>query len=182
MIHRTASLRACAAPLGVGLCLALAACAPVPETPTRFAFTALEQARVPAPAGARPGSCWARDVTPAVIETRTAQVLEQPAILNTDGSLLAPAIYATEIRQEIVTPRKEYVFETLCAEEITPEFIASLQRALQARGRYDGPISGTINPETEAALRLYQRAQGVETALLTIATARDLGLAAVERS
>lgn len=180
MTHRTASRRACAAPLGVALCLALTACAPLPETPTRFAFTALERARVAPPPGARPGSCWARDVTPAVIETRTAQVLEQPAILNPDGSLLAPAIYATEIRQEIVEPRREYVFETLCAEEITPEFVASLQRALKVRGRYDGAISGEINPATEAALRLYQRSQGVETALLTIETARDLGLAAVE--
>ncbi len=180
MIHRTAFRRACVAPLGVALCLALASCAPPPDPPTRFAFTALERARVPAPAGARPGSCWARDVTPAVLETRTAQVLEQPAILNADGSLLAPAIYATEIQQEIVTPRREYVFETLCAEEITPEFVASLQRALQVRGKYDGVISGEINPATEAALRLYQQAQGVETALLTIETARELGLAAVE--
>lgn len=182
MIHTAAPRRACAAPLGAVLCLALAACVPPPDdTPTRFAFTALEAARVPAPAGATPGSCWARDVTPAVIETRTAQVREQPAILNPDGSLLAPAIYATETRQDIVVPRKEYVFETLCAKDIGPEIFSSLQRALAARDLYDGPISGEINLATEAALRRFQRSQGLETALLTIETARQLGLVAVAR-
>ncbi|TNF20359.1 MAG: peptidoglycan-binding protein [Rhodobacteraceae bacterium] len=162
----------------------LAACThSPPEAPaTRFAFTALEAARIPAPADAPAGTCWARDVTPAVVETQTAQVIVQPAILNSDGSLLAPAIYATETEQQIVEPRREYVFETLCAPEITPEFIASLQRALQARGRYGGAITGTITPETELAIRDFQRGQGLETRLLTMQTARQLGLAAVARS
>lgn len=183
MTKMTAVLRACALPLGIATCLFAAACAPPAQddTPTRFAFTALETARIPTPEGAPKDSCWARDVAPAVIETKTAQVMVQPAILNDDGSLLAPAVYATETLQDIVTPRREYVFETLCAKDITPEFIASLQRALQVRSRYNGEISGEINPETEAALRLFQQDQEVETSLLTIETARALGLVAVER-
>lgn len=161
----------------------LAACthAPPQEVATRAHFPALEAARIPPPPEAEKGTCWARDTTPAVIETVTAQIIEQPAILNEGGSVRSPAIYATETRQEIVEPRREHVFETLCAGRITPGFIASLQRALQARGLYDGPITGLITPDTEAALRNYQRAQGVETGLLTIRTARELGLVAVPR-
>lgn len=183
MIQTTATRRVGAVTLTAVLAV-LAACthAPTSETATRFAFTALEAARIPAPADAPEGTCWARDVTPAVIETQTAQVIVQPAILNDDGSLLAPAIYATETEQQIVQPRQEYVFETLCAHDITPEFISSLQRALQARGRYAGAITGEINPETELALRDFQRSQGLETRLLTMETARQLGLAAVQRS
>ena len=184
MIPTTATRRR-AGPLCFTAALAvLSACssAPPSEPASRLAFTALEAARVPAPEGAPEGSCWARDVTPAVIETKTAQLIEQPAILNPDGSLLAPAIYATETEQMIVEPRREYVFETLCAEEITPEFIASLQRALQVRGLYDGVITGVIDSATEDALQSFQRTQGLETRLLTIETARQLGLAAVERT
>lgn len=183
MIQTTATRRAGAVCLTVALTV-VAACtqAPPERAATRFAFTALEAARIPAPADAPEGTCWARDVTPAVIETQIAQVIVQPAILNDDGSLLAPAIYATETEQQIVQPRREYVFETLCAPDITPEFISSLQRALQARGRYAGAITGAINPETEQALRDFQRGQGLETRLLTMETARQLGLAAVARS
>lgn len=175
-VRNAAFATACAAVL-----VACTQAPPEPEAPTRFAFTALEAARIPAPADAPAGSCWARDVTPAVVETQTAQVEVQPAILNPDGSLLAPAIYATETQQQIVKPRQEHVFETLCTEEITPEFVSSLQRALQARGRYQGPITGEIDAATETALRLFQRDQGLETGLLTLATARALGLAAIER-
>lgn len=176
------SLRAQAMRWALGLGL-LAACthAPPQDTPPRAHFSALEAARVPAPPDAPKGTCWARDASPAVIETVTEQVIEQPAVLNADGSVQSPAIYATETRQEIVEPRREHVFETLCAGRITPGFIASLQRALQARGLYDGPISGVITPLTETALRRYQRAQEVETGLLTMRTARELGLVAVER-
>lgn len=182
MTPQTAPSPARAMLCAAGLALLGACMQPSPEdTPTRAHFPALEAARVPPPDDAPKDSCWARDATPAVIETVTDQVIEQPAILNADGSLLAPAIYATETRQEIVVPRREYVFETVCAARITPDFISSLQRALQARGLYDGPISGVINRATQAALRGFQTDQNVETSLLTIRTARALGLVAVER-
>lgn len=167
--------------VGLGICGACTPPANDEDVPTRAYFPALEAARVPPPDTAPKDTCWARDATPAVIETVTDQVIEQPAILNDDGSLLAPAIYATETRQEIVVPRREYVFETICADQITPELISSLQRALAARGLYDGPISGQINRRTETALRSYQKPQEVETGLLTIQTARELGLVAVKR-
>lgn len=168
----------------VGAVLLTSACTPTTQDPrpdTPF-FPALEAARIAPPKDAPKGSCWVKDVTPAVIETVTAQIIEQPAILNDDGSLLAPAIYATETRQEIVVPRKEHIFQTLCAKDITPDFIASLQRAFAARKRYTGPITGKINPATEDAIRIFQKEQGLQSSLLSIKTARALGLVAVERS
>src|SRR6056297_2018860 len=52
-----------------------------------------------APPGAAPGTCWGKDVTPAVIETVTEEVLLQPAQVRNDGTVEEPAIYKTETRQ-----------------------------------------------------------------------------------
>ena len=60
-----------------------------------------------APPGAAPGTCWSRNVTPAVIETVTHQVMMQPAEVLADSTVLRPALFKTETLQEIVTPRRE---------------------------------------------------------------------------
>lgn len=141
------------------------------------AFTALETARVPPPDGAPPGSCWAKDATPAVIETVTDQVVAAPAVYNADGTLYRPTSYTTKTRQQIVEPRREFTFETVCETQVTPAFVASVQRALQVRGYYQHAVTGRFDPQTLAALRSYQRAQQVDTGVITIRTARELGLA-----
>ncbi|MCE8546856.1 peptidoglycan-binding protein [Ruegeria pomeroyi] len=135
-----------------------------------------------APPGAAPGTCWGKQVTPAIIETVTHQVMLQPAEVQSDGSVLRPAVYKTETRQEIVRERKETWFETLCAEEMTPEFIASVQRALAVRGLYRGAPSGEMDARTRAAVRRYQKPQGLDSGILSRAAARELGLVAVERA
>ncbi|WP_425038402.1 peptidoglycan-binding domain-containing protein [Primorskyibacter sp. S187A] len=165
-----------AVPLFLSACaFVLSGCMQNYDEPARF--TALEVSRIAPPPGAPADSCWAQDVTPAVIETVTAQVIVSPAQYDETGQIIRPASYATETRQEIVEPRREIIFETVCATEMTPQFIASLQRALQARAIYLHEITGTFDPQTDAALRLYQRTQGRETGLLTIETAREFGLA-----
>ncbi len=133
-----------------------------------------------APPGAKPGSCWGKSVRPAVIETVTRQVLLHPAEIQANGEVLRPAIYKTETRQEIVQERVETWFETPCATDLTPDFIASVQRALKARGFYRGPITATMDPRTRAAVRAYQAPQGLESGILSLAAARKLGLAVVE--
>lgn len=134
-----------------------------------------------APPGAAPGTCWGKQVTPAIIETVTHQVMLQPAEIQSDGSVLQPAVYKTETRQEIVRERKETWFETLCAQELTPDFVASVQRALAARGFYRGAPSGEMDARTRAAVRRYQEPQGLDSGILSRAAARDLGLVAVDR-
>jgi hypothetical protein len=134
-----------------------------------------------APPGAAPGTCWGKDVTPAVIETVTEQVLVQPAEVRDDGTVLDPAIYKTETRQAIVQERRVTWFETPCASVQTPDFVASVQRALKVRGLYRGPVTGTMDARTRAAVRAYQKPEGLDSGILSLAAARRLGLVAVER-
>ncbi|KIC50706.1 peptidoglycan-binding domain-containing protein [Tateyamaria sp. ANG-S1] len=134
-----------------------------------------------APPGAAPGTCWGKSVSPAVIETVTRKILLQPAQISSDGRVQTPPIYKTETRQEVVQPRRETWYEVICEDDVTPDFIASVQRALEARGYYRGPITGEIDPATRAAIGRYQSAEGLESKALSIAAARKLGLVAVAR-
>lgn len=136
----------------------------------------------PAPEGADPGTCWARDASPAVVETVTEHVLVQPEIRGADGQVIQAAIYHTETRQAIVKAREDTVFQTPCSEAITPEFVASLQRALSARRLYHGLITGTMDGLTRAAVRRYQKPFGLDSGILSLESARMLGLVAQERT
>jgi len=133
-----------------------------------------------APPGAAPGTCWGKHVTPAVIETVTEQVMLQPAEIHVDGTVTRPAVYKTETVQRIVRERRETWFETPCDTELTPEFLASLQRALAVRGLYNGPVTGRMDARTRAAVRRYQKPQGLDSGILSLAAARKLGLVAVD--
>ncbi|MFT4961075.1 MAG: hypothetical protein ACI92Z_002161 [Paracoccaceae bacterium] len=133
-----------------------------------------------APPGAAPGSCWGKYVSPAIIETVTHQVILQPPQVLADGTVPQPGIYKTETRQEIVQPRKETWFQRPCAVVMTPEFIASLQRALDARGMYRGRINGEMDNRTRAAVRRFQKPQGLDSGILSLAAARKLGLVAIK--
>lgn len=133
-----------------------------------------------APPGAEPGSCWGKHVTPAIIETVTHQVLLQPAQVLVDGTVLHPAVYKTETLQDIIRERREIWFLVPCEINLTPDFIASVQRALTARGLYTGSITGEMNAGTRAAVRRFQKPQGLDSGILSLAAARKLGLVAVE--
>lgn len=135
----------------------------------------------PATVDAAIGTCYARTVSPALIETVTEQVII-PEVLNEDGSVVSPASFRTDTRQEILRERREIEFETPCDNILTPPFVASVQRALIARGYYRGPVSGEIDHRTSDAIRRFQVDQDdVHTATLTLKTARNLGLIAVPR-
>ena len=159
----------------------LAACDPA--VPDDAADAPVTLAGLPghAPPGAPPGTCWDRIVTPAVVETVTEQVLATPAELNPDGSVARPAAYRTETRQQILRERQESWFETVCADALTGEFVASLQRALAVRGAYRGTVTGLVDTATREAVLEYQRSTGLESGSLSLEAARSLGLVAVQR-
>src|SRR5690554_550839 len=71
------------------------------------------------PPGAAPGTCWGRDVTPAVVETVTEQEQLRPDAAD------AP-VYRTVTRQRIVQEREAIWFRTFCDGEMTPERISTL--------------------------------------------------------
>lgn len=135
-----------------------------------------------APAGAPPGTCWGKIPTPAVIETVTEQILVTPARVNSDGAVTTPPVYRTESRQQIVTPRTDRWFEIPCPPAFTVEFVSTLQRALQARGQFTGAVSGDMDDATRRAVFAVQTAAGLPSDVLSIETARDLGIVAVLRT
>lgn len=158
--------------------LALAACvAPLgPSAPEGATLLAPGEG----PPDAVDGACYGKDVTPAVIETVTEQVLVQPAQIASDGAVIAPAAYKTDTRQRIVQERQEFFFEVPCAAQLTPEFMSSVQRALAARGLYRGDITGALDERTRRAIRAFQL-PGFNSDILTMDSARRLGLIAYER-
>lgn len=163
--------------------LALAACTPMAErdafaTPLSAGDRAVEVLRGAGPPDADPLACYGLKSTPAVIETVTEQVMIQPPQIASDASLREPAIFVTETHQRIVTERRELWFEVPCALEAGErDFIASLQRALAARGLYTGPATGEMNRRTRQAIRDFQAPQGLDSDILSLAAAQQLGLA-----
>lgn len=152
----------------------VAACAPLPPGPDAARAIAPEfvrRAGAGGPPGAAPGTCWGAIVEPAVIETVTEQF---PVAASAD----TPAGFRTETHQRIVRERTEHWFRTLCPQAATADLIASLQRALAARGLYAGPISGVQDGATQAAIHTYQAGLGLDSGLLSLDAARRLGLAA----
>lgn len=136
----------------------------------------------PAVIDPKDGSCHARATTPALIETVTEQVMVQPADVLSDGTVQSPAVFRTVTRQRILRERREVEFEIPCANIQTPEFIASVQRALVARGYYTGPVSGVMDARTARAVGRFQTANDdVQTQQITLKTARRLGLVALPR-
>ncbi|MFT5346538.1 MAG: hypothetical protein ACI9KS_001745 [Sulfitobacter sp.] len=133
------------------------------------------------PPGAHPESCWGRDVSPAVVETVTEQVMIQPAQIADDGKVISPGVYKTETQQRITRERKEQWFETPCPEAMTAEFVSSVQRALAARDLYSGRINGQMDRSTRRAVRRFQVGEDLDSAILSMAGARKLGLIAVPR-
>ncbi len=168
-------------PLSLALCAALlvAGCGrvAVPDVAQLMEPEPVRTHGTPPP-GMDPSACFGQDNTPAEIETVTEQIMLQPASVSTDGKVHYPAVYKTEVHQAIVKERRELWFETPCSGALTPEFVASLQRALKVRSKYHGPVNGEMTRRTRAAIRAFQKPQGLDSAILSKAAARQLGLVA----
>lgn len=158
----------------------LAACGPQKSGPITGDLTGeIQRTNRPGPPDGPPGACWEADILPAIIETVTEQVQVSPEKRDASGKLVAPASYRSETRQHIARERQMVYFRTPCPAEMTVEFIASVQRALLARGYYTGPLTGQIDAATAAALRRYQAERGLDSARLSLGAARLLGLSTV---
>lgn len=168
-------IRALTAPALLAL---LAACTEAPAPPGAVAPDAdLREIRRDAE-----GRCYGRTLSPAIIETVTEQVRDAPARIGPDGAVLSPATFRTVTRQRILRERRAQEFEAVCPSDLTPDLVASLQRALSARGRLDGPVTGRLDGATSAAVRAYQRqGGGPDSAVLSRSAAVELGLVALRR-
>ena len=168
---------------GLALALCLGACgnavaAPAPED---LAGEAILRG-----AGGPPtkpeGACWGHDTIPAVIETETRTVQDQPELRDAAGKVTRPASYNSYARQRIVQDRREVYIRTPCYNQLTPDTILTLQRALKARGYYRQPLTGELDAGTMAAIRQYQADHGLDTAVLSLKAALSLGLVIADRA
>ncbi|SDY83689.1 Putative peptidoglycan binding domain-containing protein [Jannaschia faecimaris] len=140
-------------------------------------------ARMLGPLNAAPGSCHAKGITPAILETVTQQVQEASEVRDAYGSVIEPARFRTSTSTRIVRERGEHWFETPCAlRRGDPEFVQQVQRALAARGFYAGEVHGLYDVPTRAAVRAFQDLRGLESGTLSMESAQALGLIELGRS
>lgn len=143
-----------------------------------------------APENTADGKCWGQDMTPALVETVTEQVLIRPAgpviAPSPDGAptyktVQSPAVFDTQTHQQIITPRADFWFEVPCPAQMDRAFVATLQRALKSRGLFRGVITGVMDQRTQKAVRWYQKQHGLDSTTLSLAAARQLGIIAYAR-
>ncbi len=158
---------------------ALAACAPIerpaPASPTAEPIIQQEQIETQSD-----GRCYAFDPGPDRFTTVTQQVMIVPEVRDDAGKVTQPAVFRNEDRRVRVPPETVTRFEVVCPQSLSQSFVASLQRALSARGAYQGQINGRLDQTTQSAIRAFQTTSGRHSAILAVKTAQSLGLIAVQ--
>ena len=164
----------------VALALCLTACAPqISVRAPAEADLAAEAIRTDG-AGPPPGpegTCWANDLIPAAFETVTEQTLVTPEQRDDTGIVISPASYTSVSRVRVLNERRDIWFTAPCPADVTVAFVATLQRALKARGYYNLPVTGEMDAATNEAVRRYQADHGLDSPVLSLAATRQLGLA-----
>ncbi|MEM6310450.1 MAG: peptidoglycan-binding domain-containing protein [Pseudomonadota bacterium] len=164
--------------------LALSACAEI-GTVSRSAQPSTFSPSLSAPADAAPGTCWDKTETPAVIETVSEDRLIQPARYAETGELQSLPIYEKTTKQVIVEDRKATWFQLVCPIDLSQPFVGSVQRALELRGFYGGPITEQMDSVTVEAIARYQISENIDFAdptKLTMDAAERMGLSIVLQS
>ncbi|MEY1556089.1 peptidoglycan-binding protein [Yoonia sp. R2331] len=161
--------------------LAVAGCAPAPatgpETPVSGSLV-IDLGEIETRAD---GRCFARAAGQTETQIVTELVEVQPAVKDRNGVVITPAIFRNITGPRTVEVGQGAQFETVCPQVYTRDFVATLQRALIVRRAYDGAVTGLMDSDTSAALQAFQKAMGVDSPLLAVAVARDLGIVAVPR-
>lgn len=175
MIRPLTALPSAAFTLRAGIAaLALAGCAGGGQTSVAPDLVLAEEITNTAPKEL-PGQCWASQTRPAVVETVTEQIEETPASTAPDGTEIA-ATYRTETNQRVIGEREMEYFRTPCDDVFSTYFLETLQRAMTARGLYSAPVTGVLDTETASAIRNWQRPRGIDSATLSLRSAKILGL------
>ena len=127
------------------------------------------------------GRCFSRAAGPVETRIVTAQIEVSPPLRDRNGVVTRPAIFRNVSRPETVERSPGPVFETVCPQVLDAGFVETLQRALIVRRAYAGPITGSYDAPTTEAVRQFQAGRGLDSAILSLETARALGLVAIGR-
>ena len=125
--------------------------------------------------------CYFEKITPAEISTQVEPRLVQSEKRNTTGHLVSPALYEITRTQTIIKPRSVTKIDAVCPEDMTPEFITSLQRAFQARELFSSTLTASMDMSTRSAILNFQTVRGVSSETVTKATAQALGLVVIDQ-
>lgn len=125
--------------------------------------------------------CYFEKITPAEISTQVEPRLVQSEKRNTTGHLVSPAQYEITRTQTIIKPRSVTKIDAVCLEDMTPEFITSLQRAFQARELFSSTLTASMDMSTRRAILNFQTVRGVSSETVTKATAQALGLVVIDQ-
>ena len=128
------------------------------------------------------GQCFARMAGTTETQIVTDLIEVQPAIKDRNGVVVTPAIFRNVTGPKTVEVGQGPRFETVCPQRYTPDFVATLQRALIVRRAYRGEVTGLMDEDTSLALQQFQRDRGIDSPLLAVGVARDLGIVAVPRT
>jgi hypothetical protein len=114
-----------------------------------------------------------RIAIPAEYSNVTKTVEVTPASTNTTTT---PATYKTVTKTVNAAPSRTVWTSVLCDVNTTPGVVRRLQTSLKSAGHYGGPIDGVIGSQTRSGIKSYQSAQGVKSDILTIDSAKKLGI------
>ena len=110
---------------------------------------------------------------PAEYKTVRVQKLVEPA---KETKIEIPAKTDQITRRELKSEARREWREILCETNIRPGTVQALQRALHNAGHDPGPIDGVVGRATLDAVASYQRAKGLPSGGLTLATLDSLGV------
>ncbi|PTV94735.1 putative peptidoglycan binding protein [Rhodobacter aestuarii] len=132
--------------------------------------------RAEAPDADEPG-CFMEQFRPAVVETVTEHELVSAEVRDkTTGTVTRPASYRSTTQARIVEGGEVMWFQRVCEQDMTPALIATLQRALLARGYYTGDVTGQLSAQTQEAVKAYQAQRGLISPVLSRRAAQEMGL------
>lgn len=95
-----------------------------------------------------------------MIETVTEQVIVSPEMRDAAGQITAPATFRSKTAQRMVQDRLDVWFRAPCPDQMDVAFIASLQRALKARGLLGAAISGSYDAPTAEPCAAFRPTAG----------------------
>ncbi len=110
---------------------------------------------------------------PAVYKNITVTKLVQPAQVK---RITIPEAYSTVTKRQMVSPSKVVWKKVVCQSNMGTSTIASVQKALKAKGLYHGPIDGIYGTLTKQAVRAYQKQNGLAVGGLTHEVMKSLGV------